>query len=450
MSQINKKESNSTNEATISETLLILPNTLFSKKYYPPGIKTIIIWEHPQYFTKYKYNKKRLVLHRASLKYYENKMKTNFQVKYIEYNKTPTLPKNFCYFDPIDRIKILNANNGIKLQSPNFLLSDDLINEYRKKTKNFFFNAFYMWAKKKLDIIPNVKSQDKQNRQTIPKGLKIPKLASLGSEDERFIKEAENYVRKNFAKNYGDEKGLKFPVTHSTVKRWLSNFISKKFKKFGDYQDYTLIKNNFMFHTCLSSSINMGLLNPSEILDELKKVKKSIPLNSYEGLIRQYFWREYQRYCYTFLNKWHGSNYFGNSGKLSNKWYEGTTGIPPIDDSIKDAFETGYLHHIRRLMIVANYMNLSGIHHEQGRKWFTEFSLDSYDWVMYQNIDMGFFSSGGKTMKRPYISSSNYIKKMSNYSNGEWVEKWDTLYNKFITKNKCKLWKYRYYFPTLK
>ena len=205
-----------------------------------------------------------------------------------------------------------------------------------------------------------------------------------------------------------------------------------------------------MFHSCLSSSINIGLLNPLEIIKELKKIKHKIPINSYEGLIRQYFWREYQRYCYIFLDKWHNSNYFNNTKKLTKEWYNGTTGIDPIDDAIKDAFNIGYLHHIRRLMFVANFMNISGINHEEGRKWFTEFALDSYDWVMYQNIDMGFFSSGGKTMKRPYISSSNYIIKMSNYKKGNWSIKWDTLYKNFINTQKDKLYKYRYYFPQLK
>lgn len=429
-------------------TLLVLPNTLFKKKYIPKEVKKIIIWEHPHYFTKYRYNKKRLVLHRASLQYYYDKIKdSSYSTKYVEYNKKPILPKEYIYFDPVDSIKLPPGGN--KIDSPNFLLSTELIQEYRKKTKSFFFNGFYMWSKLKLNIIPSIKSQDSKNRKTVPKGLPIPQLPSLGTIDKKYINNAESYVERNFPNNYGSVEGLIFPVTHATATRWLSQFITKKLKKFGDYQDYTLKDENYMFHSCLSSSINMGLLNPSDIILELSKIKETIPLNSYEGLIRQYFWREYQRYCYVYLNEWHGENYFGSKGKLSKKWYDGTTGIDPVDDSIKEAFNTGYLHHIRRLMIVANYMNLNGINHEQGRRWFTEFALDSYDWVMYQNIDMGFFASGGKTSRKPYISSSNYVIKMSNYRKGTWSDTWDKRYKKFIQKNKQKLWKYRYHFPTL-
>ena len=68
---------------------------------------------------------------------------------------------------------------------------------------------------------------------------------------------------------------------------------------------------------------------------------------------------------------------------------------------------------------------------------------------MYQNLDMGFFASGGKTSRKPYVTSSNYIIKMSNYKKGDWSEVWDELYRKFIKKNKQKLWKHRYHFPAL-
>ena len=117
-------------------------------------------------------------------------------------------------------------------------------------------------------------------------------------------------------------------------------------------------------------------------------------MNSLEGFIRQLFWREYQKYCYTYYN--FNKNYFGNKKKLTKAWYNGTLGVEPIDDCIKKGFDTGYLHHIERLMVMGNYMNLYGLHPDEGFKWFMEFSIDSYEWVMHQNVyDMVFFVSGG-------------------------------------------------------
>jgi deoxyribodipyrimidine photolyase-related protein len=306
-----------------------------------------------------------------------------------------------------------------------------------------------MWSKKQLKIIPNVKSKDKENRNKMPNDIKIPKIPSNNS-DEKYITKGVEFVKKYFDKNNGNTSNFMFPLTHATAKQWLVFFIKSKAENFGDYQDAISQKNNTLFHSLLSTSINIGLLQPKDVIDEILKNKKNISMNSLEGFIRQLFWREYQRYCYEYYN-FNNKNYFGNNKKLDKNWYNGTTGILPIDNCIKIGFDTGYLHHIERLMIIGNSMNLYGIHPNEGFKWFMEFSCDSYLWVMHQNVyDMVFFVSGGKTMRRPYISSSNYILKMSDYKKDNWCDEWDKLYNDFLKKNKDKLMKFRYYFRGLK
>lgn len=431
---------------------LILPHQLFDKKYLPKKseVSQMYLYEHPQYFTEYNYNKKRLVLHRASMMYYADYLtKNGYSVKYVEYSKKfPGIP-NLGMFDPIDKIKIPGKNKNI-LESPNFLLTKEDYENYRKKTDKFIFYNFYMNGKKIVDIIPDVKSKDKENRKTISANtkLKIPKLPSLSSEDKKYINEAIKYVEKNFKDNYGNTDNIIFPVTHKSANKWLKHFIDTKFKDFGSYQDFIIPGETYLYHSILSPVINIGLINPLEIIDEIRPLEKKIPINSYEGYIRQLFWREYQRYCYIYFD--FNRNYFGNTKRLTKKWYTGETGIVPVDDAIKTAFDTGYLHHIIRLMIIGNWMNLSGISPKQGFKWFMEFSCDSYEWVMCQNVlDMVFCVSGGETMRKPYISSSNYILKMSQYKKGEWSDEWDETFREFCIKNKKKLWKFRYFFPFL-
>jgi len=427
------------------ETFVILPNQLFEIKYLPKDYK-YVIYEHPHYFTSYNYNKKKLILHRGSMKYYYDYLtEKKLPVKYIEFNDKFDIQK-YKLFDPIDKIDL--KGNYEFLDSPNFLLSTKLCEKYREKTKNFFFNAFYMWSKKQLDIIPKVKSQDKENRNKMPNDIKIPKVTS-NNIDNKYIKEGILFVKKKFNKNYGNTDNFMFPLTHKTAKKWVKYFIKDKIDNFGIYQDAILKDNNTLFHSLLSTSINIGLLQPKDIIDELLQYN-NIPLNSLEGFIRQLFWREYQRYCYKYYN-FSNKNYFDNKKKLSKDWYDGTTRILPIDNCIKKAFDTGYLHHIERLMVVGNYMNLYGIHPQDGFRWFMEFSCDSYEWVMHQNVlEMVFFVSGGDTMRRPYISSSNYILKMSDYKKDSWCDEWNKLYDNFLKKNKKKLWKYRYFFSGLK
>ena len=428
------------------DKFVILPHQLFDKKYLNKNSE-YYLWEHPHYFEGYNYNKKKLVLHRASMKYYFDYLKkAKFNVKYIEYNKKLPII-NYKLFDPVDKIKLSGTYEII--ETPNFFLSRDDYELFRKtKSEKFFFKTFFEWSKKKLDIIPNVKSKDKENRKRIPPGTKIPPLPP-NKVDDKYIKEAVKYVEKNWPKNYGNCDNFIFPVSHKVAKKWLDDFIKTKFKDFGPYEDFIDKENNYLFHSVLSSSINIGLINPMEIIKTISKYKSKIPINSYEGYVRQLFWREYQRFCYIYID-FSKMNYFGNKKKLDKKWYTGELGVEPVDDCIKIAFDTAYLHHIERLMVMGNFMNISGIDPREGHKWFMEFAIDSYLWVMEQNVlDMAFCVSGGMTMRKPYVSSSNYIANMSNYKRGEWSEKWDELYRKFMKTHKKQLWKFRYSFPGL-
>ena len=123
---------------------MILPHQLFAEEYLPEEEYEYVLWEHPQYFTKYNYNKKRLVMHQASMKYYQDYLKKNkHKVTYYEYNKKPKLTE-YDMFDPIDKLGL----KGDIYESPNFLLTEDDYNRYREKTDKFFFHNFYNWSKR--------------------------------------------------------------------------------------------------------------------------------------------------------------------------------------------------------------------------------------------------------------------------------------------------------------
>ena len=426
---------------------VILPHQLFDIQYLDKESYIYVLYEHPQYFTKYNFNKKKLILHHASMQYYYDYLKSKkFKVQYIHYNEKFDI-KDYTLFDPIDKLEL--ENNYTLLESPNFLLNKEIYENYRKKTKSFFFNAFYNYGKEQINVIPDIKSQDKFNREPINIEIEEQTFPS-NSSDEKYIKKGIAYVNKHFDSNYGNTDNFIYPISHKNAKKFLKDFIKNKFENFGTYQDAIMKDRSYLYHSLLSSSLNIGLLNPSEIIEIIMPLKDKIPLNSFEGYIRQLFWREYQRYCYIYFN-FRNKQYFNNTKNLTKDWYTGTLGIEPVDNAIKRAFDTAYLHHIERLMVLGNFMNLSGIKPIEGYKWFMEFSIDSYEWVMEQNVlDMVFFVSNGKTMRRPYASSSNYILKMSNYKKGPWADKWNKLYDDFIIRNKDKLYKYRYFFKNLK
>lgn len=279
--------------------------------------------------------------------------------------------------------------------------------------------------KGELKLLEKTKSYDEDNRNKLPSGIKVPNLPK--KKVDKYEKEAIKYIDKLFPKNYGSSDNLLFPLNHSDSKKWVKYFIKEKLDKYGTYQDAIVDNEGFMFHANISPMMNIGLINPDYVVDEITEYynenKKKVGINNYEGFIRQIIgWREYQRYCYLYAYKeLTKPNYFGHKKKLNKKWYDGTTGIRPIDDSIKFAFKTGYLHHIIRLMVVSNFMNLCRIKPDDCYKWFMEFAVDSYDWVMIQNVySMGQWADGGLTMRKPYISSDNYIVNMSNYKREDW------------------------------
>ena len=428
----------------------------------------------------------------TTLKKYKNPLQ-NIIATTIKNNADANNNKFVLLFDPIDHelydeLKKFSKNTNNKILMLDTLLFTntskqlELFHNQKNKKESFYHSTFYSWQKTQLDILKNTKSYDMQNRNTMPKELDIPSLPSIDNNkpiNKKYIQEAIKYINKIKPYNYGSinkPEDLQFPITRKSTLKWLGHFCIHRLSNFGKFQDSIdshLGPNKephpYLFHSCISPMLNIGLITPFDVIEYVtnyyNKNKSKIELANYEGFIRQVIgWREYQRYCYLYsYDKMISSNYFNNNKKLNDKWYNGTLGIKPVDDAIKMGFKYGYLHHILRLMVVGNFMNLSGIHPDEAYKWFMEFSIDSYDWVMIQNVySMALWCDGGLTMRKPYISGDGYIMKMSNYNKEKdillkdgtiekygWNKIWYSLYYNFINNNKDKL-KNTYYAGMIK
>lgn len=419
-------------------SLIIYPNQLFHKKYIPTVINEIILYEHPHFFTEYKFNKLKLIYHRATMKMYEQELSPYFnKITYIEFHEHIVKKPMYSFYQP-NKLKIIST---FVLPTPNFLTLE-LFSTYHSITTHFRFHHFYTWMKKELNIIPTVSSQDKHNRNPI-KNMDILPNKIKSYHNNKYVIEAISYVYKHFKQNIGpyNINEFIFPITRKQVNYSLQMFIIYKLKYFGKFQDALLFHSHSieLFHSVLSAPLNIGLINPHDIIQSILKVSKRYPVLSVEAFIRQLLWREYQLYCYSFINLPIKPYFNVNIYSLSRKWYNGTIGIEPVDMTIKKAFSYGYLHHIERLMIMGNFMLLCGVHPKSAHKWFMEFSVDSYEWVMFQNVYDMIFYVFGNTMRRIYISSSNYILKMSNLKKDEWCIIWDNLFQNFLQNHKGKI-----------
>ncbi|MFN4151013.1 MAG: FAD-binding domain-containing protein, partial [Candidatus Sericytochromatia bacterium] len=247
---------------------------------------------------------------------------------------------------------------------------------------------------------------------------------------------------KYFPNNYGDiSNSFIYPIDFESSNTWLREFLEKRFYNFGIYEDAILEKENILNHSVLTPMLNVGLITPKEIIDETLKYasENDIPINSLEGFIRQIIgWREFIRGIYESKGTLERTtNYWKFTKKIPKEFWEGKTGILPIDETIKKILKTGYCHHIERLMILGNFMLLCEFDPDEVYKWFMEMFIDSYDWVMVPNVyGMSQFADGGLMATKPYISGSNYIMKMSDYKKGDWQKIWDGLFWRFMDKHR--------------
>jgi deoxyribodipyrimidine photolyase-related protein len=331
-----------------------------------------------------------------------------------------------------------------------FLESREEFKKYANEKNSLSHANFYKSIRKKLNILIDKNqmpiggkwSFDEENRKKIPKNIQLPE--KFKNSKSKYVKEITSLINDNFSEHPGAISEVWMPLTRQQALKNLDNFISQKFENFGSYEDAILIEDNFLFHSALSPSLNLGLITPKEIINKILKYidYNEIPLNSIEGFIRQIIgWREFIRGVYQVKgDQQEKGNFFNFSNKVSNSWYSGTTGIPPLDDAINFSNLYGYTHHINRLMIISNIMTLSEINPKEVYKWFMEMFVDSSDWVMVPNVyGMGTYADGGIFSTKPYICGSNYILKMSNYKKGDWCDIVDGLYWRFVDKHLDKV-----------
>lgn len=437
--------------------LVIFPTQLFRNISYikEHKINKIYIYEEPKFFTKFKYHKLKLLYHRVTCKEYQLFLQSRgFKCKYIDFYETPIFDKNAEIYmvDPIDHelTKKYKKKCGLKLHvlpSQHFTLSpDDVINNQTIFYKNDKFNHsnFYKWQRRRLNILVDRHGQpatgkwtyDAENRKKISKDIAIPGISiNIANKSQENIT-AKKYIDQHFPHNYG-EMNLIYPITHQQAKKWLTDFTKNKLYNFGKYQDASLKKEPFLFHSVLTPAMNIGLLTDWDVLAEVLKYRNKVPFASLEGFIRQIIgWRNYVYAIYILAPDISQSNFFKHKNRLPDTWWS-EIGVEPIDDIIQNKIvKYAYTHHIERLMYLGSFMLMSRINPKEVYRYFMEWAIDAYEWVMIPNVfGMSQYADGGKMMRRPYISSSNYILKMSNYKHGDWCDKWDQLYHEFLRRN---------------
>lgn len=450
----------------MKQALLILPHQLYQE--LPSYFKDMPVFlvEHEHFFTRMKFHKQKLLLHRATMQMYKDHLKKKHHaVHYYDFKESKNLfadlkkheVQTLHFFDPTDiplenKLIVHAFEHGISLmsyESPNFLSPLDIIEDTLDGHTHFRMQHFYEMQRKELNILMDGEkpaggkwSFDAKNHQPISHATKIPAVKKAAIND--YVREAATYVEKHFKNNHGSTEQFIYPTTFASAKKWLDNFLEERFKHFGTHQDAMLHGEHFLFHSGISAALNIGLLNPDYIVKEALNYasKHRITLNNIEGFISQIIgWREFVRAVYIMTEGTQQTqNCLRHTRKLSPKFWRGETGIEPIDDVVKKVQDTGYAHHNERLMVIGNFMLLSETDPNEAYQWFMQMFIDSYDWAVIPNVyGISQYADGGRMISKPCIASSNYIRTMSNYKKGDWCALWDALYWHFLKSKKRTL-----------
>lgn len=454
----------------MSAVKIIFPHQLFELNPLLDIEGDVYLIEEFLFFRHYNFHKQKIAFHRATMKCYQQYLqKKGENVHYIDsteiISEIKLLLENLqqkgvefiSVVDPVDdwlmrRLKGSCKKLGIELsvlESPMFLNTNtDLESFFKASKKKFHQTEFYKQERIRQNILIDKEGGpiggqwtfDVENRKKYPKGKSVLKV-DFPKESE-FHKEAKNYTQQYFPDNIGSlESELCYPLSFVESRQWLTEFLVQRLAEFGDYEDAILQKEMLLHHSLLTPMLNVGLLTPAQIIQETVAYsgKNEIPLNSLEGFIRQIIgWREFIRGVYiSKAREERTKNFWGFDRKIPKSFYDGNTGILPIDECIRKVLKTGYCHHIERLMVLGNFMLLCEFDPDEVYRWFMELFIDAYDWVMVPNVyGMSQFADGGIMSTKPYISGSNYLMKMSDYPKGDWQEIWDALFWRFLNKQR--------------
>lgn len=349
----------------------------------------------------------------------------NCQVKKVEYQ----LPDEY-------RLDQTFAKWGDQLDvevqaydTEHFLTGRSEMAEFFEGKKQYLMESFYRMMRKKYDILmkPDGKTPltgrwnyDATNRKKLPAKVKIPPQPDFLREVKSIVK----ILKDKEVETIGqiDEARFNWPVTRGEGLQLLADFIKNRLIRFGDFQDAMTVRDGFLFHSRLSFVLNVKLLHPLEVVeksvDYWKEHQDNIDISQLEGFIRQIIgWREYMRGIYwAKMPGFAEMNFFEHQAKLPAFYWTANTNMNCLHHAIEQSLDKAYAHHIQRLMVTGNFALLLGVDPDEVDQWYLGIYIDAIEWVEITNTrGMSQFADGGIVGTKPYVSSANYIHKMSDY-----------------------------------
>lgn len=447
----------------VTRVRLVLPHQLFEQHLSAADGTVFVLVEHDLLFRQYRFHTQKLVLHRASMRRFATRLEeAGYAVERVDTDGRTTSraalervlgrlgETTVTAYDVVDDWLHRDLEPLVDewLETPNFLCSnEDLAAHFDgvagPRGKRARMQHFYSWQRQRLDVLVTGSGEpvggrwsfDEENRKKLPKGHPVPAIERPERHEE--VEQAISWVRQAFPDNPGDADAFAWPTSHAEARAMLRQFLDERFHDFGPYEDAISAEHPHLFHGLLTPGLNIGLLDPRDVLRDALAAGESddVPLASLEGFVRQVIgWREYMRASYVLWGRRMRSvNHLRHTRPLAEGWWTAQTGLAPVDLVLERVLQSGYAHHIERLMVLGNAQCLLRTDPDAAYEWFMELFIDAYDWVMVPNVyAMSQFAAGEAITTKPYVSGSNYLRKMSDLPRGDWEADWDALYWTFV------------------
>jgi deoxyribodipyrimidine photolyase-related protein len=333
---------------------------------------------------------------------------------------------------------------------------------WAKANKQLRMEFFYRKMRQKYDVlmqgdepVGGAWNYDAENRKTFGKAgpQNLPEAPQVSI--DRLTQEVIDTIDAHFPNHPGSLNNFIWPVTRVTALQFLNHFIKNKLAGFGDHQDAMWQSANssqspYLWHSLLSTSLNLKLLNPREVIAAAVSAyhQQQLSLASVEGFIRQILgWREFIRGVYWLdMPKMGEANHYKHTRALPSWYWTGDTHMNCMKQTISDTMQHGYAHHIQRLMVTGMFGILAELNPREVEAWYLAVYVDAVEWVELPNVaGMALYANGGRFTSKPYVASGAYIKRMSNYCSnckykpelktGETACPTTTLYWNFLIKH---------------
>jgi deoxyribodipyrimidine photolyase-related protein len=420
------------------------PAVTAAKATYAQSSIRIVLIESRQRTHRLPYQRKKLVLLFSAMRHYAEALRT--QGYSVDYIQAPSflegLQEHVAASQPGQLLTMAASEYdtrhlqqeeiadhlGIRVEIiPNvqFLTSRFAPYTDTDTTKRVVMEHFYRGMRRHFGILMETNGKpvggqwnyDRENRKPLPRGVHLPSVPSF---------ELDTITRKVMAEldtdghGVGTAAGFNLAVTREQALSALDDFVAGRLASFGPYEDAMTSRHPTLFHSALSPYLNIGLLEPIELVRAAEEAyeQDQAPINSVEGFVRQVLgWREYINWQYWRLRPdLVEANAWGAHRPLPTFFWDGEMEMACLRHVIQRAIDTGYNHHIERLMVLCNFCLLAGIDPSAVNDWFLSCYVDAYEWVMLPNVlGMGLNADGGLIATKPYMASANYINRMSDY-----------------------------------